>query len=599
MNGGDPEPDSQEVEIPARPRSRLFRKYALLFGALVSAVLIASGLVETYFSYQETRSALLQIQREKARAAAAVIERFVKEVEAQLGWTMHAAFAPRAEALAQRRIDFFRLLRQAPAITEVAYIDAQGHEQIMVSRLAMDVIGSGKDLTDDPRFRKSRADGRYLSAVYFRRESEPYLTLGLGGRGRDKGVTVAEVNLKFIWDVISRIEVGRAGRAYVVDSRGLLIAHPDISLVLRKTDLSALPQVAAARTGPRGGSADLGAIARDLDGAQVLSAHAAITPLGWLVFVELPLSEAFAPLYDSLVRTAVLLAVGIVLSMLAGLMLARRIVRPIQALQRGAQRIGSGELEQRIDIRTGDELEQLADEFNRMTGKLRESYDNVERMGQLKRYFSPHLAELIVSSDQQDLTESHRREITVVFCDLRNFTEFSSTAEPEEAMRVLREYYKVLGGELRRFEATIGHFAGDGLMAFFNDPLPCPDPAARAVRMAVAMRNDVAALVEAWRKRGFDLGFGVGISAGYATLGHIGTEDQFHYTAIGSVANLAARLCDEARDGQILIADAVHAEVEDLVEVEFVDSRALKGFPKPVSILQVVQLKDGDLSPAT
>jgi len=597
MSARDPEPDRTEVESPARPRSRLFRKYALLFGALVSAVLIASAGVETYFSYQETRSALLRIQHEKARAAAAVIERFVKDVEAQLGWTMHAAFAPRAEALAQRRIDFFRLLRQAPAITEVAYIDAQGREQILVSRLAMDVIGSGKDLADEPRFRKSRADGRYLSPVYFRRESEPYLTLGLGGRSRDKGVTVAEVNLKFIWDVISRIEVSRAGLAYVVDSRGLLIAHPDISLVLRKTDLSGLPQVAAARAGRRDRSAGQGAIARDLDGAQVLTAHAVIAPLGWLVFVESPLREAFAPLYDSLARTAVLLAVGIVLSMLAGLVLARRIVRPIQALQRGAQRVASGEFEQRIDIRTGDELEQLADEFNRMTVKLRESYDNVERLGQLKRYFSPHLAELIVSSDQRDLIESHRREITVVFCDLRNFTEFSSTAEPEEAMRVLREYFNVLGGELRRFEATIGHFAGDGLMAFFNDPLPCPDPAARAVRMAVAMRNDIGGLVDGWRRRGFDLGFGIGISAGYATLGHIGSEEQFHYTAIGPVANLASRLCDEARDGQILIAEAVHAEVEDLVDVEHVDARTLKGFPKPVSILQLVRIKEGGLDP--
>jgi len=391
-------------------------------------------------------------------------------------------------------------------------------------------------------------------------------------------VTVAEVNLKFVWDLISQINVGRSGRAFVVDSSGLLIAHPDISLVLGKTDLSETRQITTARAAVRSqGRMALGSITEGMDGREVLSSHAAILPLGWLVFVETPLVEAFAPLYDTLIRTAMVIAGGIVLSVLASLLLARRIVRPIQALREGAGRIGAGALDQRIEIKTGDELEALADEFNEMTAKLRQSYDNVERVSALKRYFSPHLAEMIVSSEDGSLTESHRREITVVFCDLRNFTEFTSTAEPEEAMRVLREYYKVLGGELRRFEATIGHFAGDGLMAFFNDPLPCPDPAARAVRMAVAMRYDVAALVEAWRKRGFDLGFGVGISAGYATLGHIGTEDQFHYTAIGSVANLAARLCDEARDGQILIADAVHAEVEDLVEVEFVDA---SGAPK-------------------
>lgn len=601
MSGGGAAADGPAGTGRAAPRARLFRKYAVLFGALVSAVLIASGLVETYFSYQESRSALLRIQREKAVAAAAVIERFVKEVEAQIGWTMHAAFAPRAEALAQRRIDYFRLLRQAPPITEIAYLDGAGREQILVSRLAMDVIGSGKDRAGEPRFRDARAGGRYLSPVYFRRESEPYLTLGLAGRGRDKGVTVAEVNLKFIWDVISRINVGRASRAFVVDSRGLLVAHPDISLVLRKTDLSATPQVTEARArsdaAGAGAAGNAGAIARGLDGGRVLSAHAAIAPLGWLVFVESPLSEAFAPLYDSLLRTAVLLVAGVALSVLAGLLLARRIVRPIRALQQGAARIGGGELGQRIDVRTGDELELLADEFNRMTAKLQESYDSIERVSQLKRYFSPHLAELIVSSKEQHLTESHRREITVMFCDLRNFTEFSSIGEPEEAMRVLREYYKALGAQLRAFEATIGHFAGDGLMAFFNDPLPCPDPAARAVRMAVAMQRDVGELVGAWDKRGIKLGFGVGISSGYATLGHIGSEEQFHYTAIGSVANLASRLCDEARSGQILISESVYAEVEDLVTVEHTGDHALKGFPRPVPVLQITGLTEETTDP--
>jgi class 3 adenylate cyclase len=413
-------------------------------------------------------------------------------------------------------------------------------------------------------------------------------------------VTVAEVNLKFIWDVISRIKVGAAGRAFVVDSRGLLIAHSDISLVLRKTDLSASPQLKAARAQSGAvGADDVGAITRDLDGRKVLSAHAVIMPLGWLVFVESPLSEAFVPLYDSLARTAILLLVGVALSVLAALLLARRIVKPIQALQLGAAQIGAGALDHRIDVRTGDELEALAEDFNQMTIKLCESYDKVERMSALKRYFSPHLAELIVSSKETDLTESHRREITVVFCDIRNFTEFSSIAEPEEAMRVLREYYKALGSHLRPFEATIGYFAGDGLMAFFNDPLPCPDPAARAVRMSVAMRESVGELIKSWRKRGINLGFGVGISLGYATLGHIGSEDQFHYTAIGSVSNLASRLCDEAEHGQILISEAVYAEVDDLVEVKSLGERSLKGFPKPVPVLQVVRLKESATSPTS
>jgi class 3 adenylate cyclase len=309
-----------------------------------------------------------------------------------------------------------------------------------------------------------------------------------------------------------------------------------------------------------------------------------------MVFVESPLAEAFAPLYDTLIRTAVVIAGGIVLSVLASLLLARRIARPIQALREGAGRIGAGALDQRIDIRTGDELEALADEFNAMTAKLRRSYENVERVGALKRYFSPHLAELIVSSDEVGLTESHRSEITVLFCDLRNFTEFSATAEPEEAMRVLEQYYVALGTQLREFEATIGHFAGDGLMAFFNDPLPCPDHATRAVTMAVAMREAVDQLLEEWRKRGIGLGFGIGIATGYATLGHIGTSDQFHYTAIGPVVNLASRLCDEAESDEILISEAVHAETENLIRVDLEGARPLKGFPKAVPILKMVGL---------
>ena len=427
MNEPDPEEQTFEPKPPAKPRSRLVRKYALLISLLVSGVLIVGGAIEIYFSYQETKSSLQRIQREKAASAAVVIDRFVKEVEAQMGWTTHASFLAPKEALKQRRFDFLRLLRQAPEITEIAYVDGAGREQLLVSRLSIDVVGSGKDYTDNPKFSTARTKGRYFSPVYFRRESEPYLSLGLRGQRREKGITIAEVNLKFVWDLISRMDVGRAGSAFVVDSNGLLIAHRDISLVLRKTDLSALPQVVAAREATASGGTDVvGGIAKGLDGREVLSSHAAIAQLGWLVFVESPLSEAFAPLYNSLIRTAVLIIAGIVLSVFAGLLLARRIVQPIQALRLGASRIAAGELDHHIDVTTGDELEELAQEFNEMSLKLHESYDNVERVSALKRYFSPHLAEQIISSEGGQLTESHRREISVVFCDLRNFTEFSS-----------------------------------------------------------------------------------------------------------------------------------------------------------------------------
>jgi adenylate cyclase len=592
-DSGATEVEAEEVP-PVKPRSRLVRKYAFLISLLVSGVLIVSGIVEIYFSYQETKLALLRVQREKAASAAAVIGRFLKEVESQMGWTMHASFLAPKEALKQRRFDFLRLLRQAPEITEIAYVDGSGREQLLVSRLSIDVVGSDKDYTDNPKFRTARAKGQYFSPVYFRRESEPYLSLALRGQRREKGITIAEVNLKFVWDVVSRIDIGHAGRAFVVDTKGLLIAHPDISLVLRKTDLSSLPQVVSARAaGGAVGTRNLGIITKGLGGREVLSSHAAIAPLGWLVFVESPLSEAFAPLYDSLIRTAILIAAGIVLSILAGLLLARRIVQPIQALQLGASRIAAGELDHHIDVTTGDELGILAEGFNEMTVKLRESYDNVERVSALKRYFSPHLAEQIIASKDGNLTGSHRREISVVFCDLRNFTEFSSVAEPEEAMRVLEQYYIALGTQLRLFEATIGFFAGDGLMAYFNDPLPCPDHAVRAVQMAMAMQEDMGKLIEGWTKHGLNLGFGVGISTGYATLGHIGTEDQFHYTAIGAVVNLSSRLCDSARSGDILITEAVYAEAEGSVAVEPAGEHTLKGFPNPVTALRVVGIGEG------
>ncbi|MEK7364691.1 MAG: cache domain-containing protein, partial [candidate division NC10 bacterium] len=227
----------------SKPRGRLFRKYVVLFVTLVSGALVTSGLVEIYFSYQENKTALGRIQREKAQAAAAKIEQFIKEIERQIGWTTQAQWGARSMALDQRRFDYLRLLKQSPAVTEISQLDTAGKEQLRVSRLAMDVAGSQTDFSQEPKFVEAKAGKIYFSPVYFRKESEPYMTVSMPRSGEDPGVTVAEVNLKFIWEVVSQIKVGKAGQAYVVDSRGQLIAHPDISLVLQKTDLSALPHV--------------------------------------------------------------------------------------------------------------------------------------------------------------------------------------------------------------------------------------------------------------------------------------------------------------------------------------------------------------------
>jgi adenylate cyclase len=192
----------------------------------------------------------------------------------------------------------------------------------------------------------------------------------------------------------------------------------------------------------------------------------------------------------------------------------------------------------------------------------------IERMDRLKRFLPPQVAELVLSSGDDRVLDSHRRDVTVVFCDLRGFTAFSETAEPEEVMKILKEYHTSVGAIIHKFQGTIEHFAGDGIMVMLNDPLPCPEPCVAAVRMAAEMRAAVAALTATWRRHGFDLGFGIGIAHGYATLGRIGFEGRFDYAAIGAVPNLASRLCDEAKDGQILIDGKVQAAVEAIAELE-------------------------------
>ena len=244
LAGGQDDPASSEAPVP-KTRRRLFTKYVGLFVAVVCVALLSNGIFDVFFYYQEHKTSLIRIQREQAEAAAAKIGQFVKEIESQLGWTTQLPWS--AGSIEQRRFDALRLLRQVPAITELAQLDASGKERLRVSRLAMDVVASGTDFSKEPKFTEAVARKVYYGPVYFRRESEPYMTLAIAGTRRDAGVSVAEVNLKLIWDVVSQIKVGERGHAYVVDAQGRLIAHPDISLVLRNTDMSRLAQVSAAR----------------------------------------------------------------------------------------------------------------------------------------------------------------------------------------------------------------------------------------------------------------------------------------------------------------------------------------------------------------
>jgi signal transduction histidine kinase len=407
----------------------LFLKYVVLFVGLVAAVLVINAALGLWFVYQENRRASIEVQHEKAEAAAQRIESFVREIERQIGWVAQAQWANLP--VDQRRFDYVRLMRQVPAITELVQIDRQGREQLKVSRLTMDVVGSGTDLSKEPAFAEAMGKRVWFGPVYFRKESEPYFTMAVphGGRG---GVTVAEINLKLILDVISQIKVGKDGYAYVVGPQGRLVAHPDISLVLRGTDMKHLPQVAAALAAPDSNSPVPDSI--NLAGVSVLSAHADIPALKWLVFVEVPTIEAQQPVIDAGLRSLGLLILGLLIAAGAGALLARRMVVPIRAMQAGAERIGSGELGHRLSVKTGDELESLANQFNRSAAALEESYATLEQR---------------VVDRTQELTESLEQQ-TATAGILRVISQSPTDVEP-----VLQAVADAAAGLCRADEAAV------------------------------------------------------------------------------------------------------------------------------------------------
>jgi len=237
--------------------------------------------------------------------------------------------------------------------------------------------------------------------------------------------------------------------------------------------------------------------------------------------------------------------------------------------------------------RLEDQAGELALWNKELEARVEAQLGELQRLGTLKRFLAPQLAEMIVSSGDERILESHRRDIVVVFCDLRGFTSFAETAEPEEMLDLLREYHEALGPLVTASEGTLDHFSGDGIMVFFNDPMPCPDPVERAVKMAVEMRAAVVRRQVDWRRRGREVGFGVGIAQGYATLGQIGFAERVDYTAIGTVCNLAARLCDAAADGQILVSKRIAGVVEGNTRLEEIGDLALKGLSQAVAVYNV------------
>jgi signal transduction histidine kinase len=399
------------LESSPRPHRRLIWKYTAVVVALVAAGIVSVGLTELYFSYQDSKRALTRVERDKASSAATFIEQLMQDILRQLEGVAQPTVEKGAAGLAERNQDFQRLLDREEPVSQLSYLDAAGKEQVRTHPLEIDRIGRGTDLSRSPKFARARADERYLGPVYFQSGSQPHMTISVAELAPGRGVVVAEIDLSFLRQVMDRARVGTAGYAYAVDSRGELVAHPNTDLVLRHTSFAALPQVRAALRGPQQDPVAAATTGHDPDGTKVLSAYQTIESLGWHVFVEEPLSEAFAPLTSAIWRTALLLVAFLLLAIVTSVLLARRLVRPIESIQAAAARIGSGALDQRIEAASHDELGALAEEFNRMAARLEESYSNLEQKVQERtRELATALGDLDEKSRELETVSRHKSE---------------------------------------------------------------------------------------------------------------------------------------------------------------------------------------------
>jgi adenylate cyclase len=566
-----------------RPRRPLFVKYFVTLFVAVVVPLMLGAVSDAWFDYRDQRLHLNEVLQVESRSAADRIETFIDGIRDQLGWVVQFPWTQGEED--RRRIDALRLLQQVPAIASIALVDQTGTLRVFVSRLRLNRTGGGTDVSADPAVVGARANGLWYGPVQYQRDSEPYMRIAVAGNRAATGLVIAEINLKLIWDIIAAIKIGDTGHALVLDDSGRLIAHPDISLVLRggagSGEFNRLNSIVSAA----GGSA----VATTGDeGKRVVALSVRTRNLGWTVIAQQPVLEAFESIRAALRRSLVLIAIGAIVAVVLAYWLAHRMSGPIRQLEEGVERVGIGQFDHRITISSGDELEQLANRFNQMAGELSVSQQKTERINRLKQFLAPQVAELVEYSDQR-LLDGQRREVVAIFADLRGFTAFSMHAEPDVVMAVLREYYAALGAVMTRHQATLIRFAGDGVMVLVNAPVACENPAHHGLQLAMDMQVAVQSLANSWSAAGCSMGFGVGIAMGPATVGTVGYEGRLDYTAIGNGVNLASRLCGLAHDAQILVDPVVAEKVKGAVALVSLGERTIKGYDDPLQVFAVAR----------
>ena len=556
--------------------------FVTLFVAVVTPLMLGSA-TEAWFAFRDNRFDLNELLQVEARSAAERIQAFTDGIRDQLGWVVQFPWTEGEDD--RRRIDGLRLLQQVPAIVSLSLVDPTGTERVFVSRVSMNRTGRGADMSSDPAVVGARANRVWYGPVHYQRDSEPYMRIAVAGNRAAAGIVVADINLKLIWDIIAAIRIGDTGHALVVDESGRLIAHPDISLVLRSGagagDFDRLKSVVSAANGSAVSTTGE-------DGKPVVALAVRAANVGWTVIAQQPALEAYESIRAALWRSLILIAIGIIFAFGLAYWRASRMWGPIRQLEDGVERIGMGQLDHRIAIHSRDELEQLAVRFNQMAEELAASQQKSERINRLKQFLAPQVAELVEHSDQ-GLLDGQRREVVAIFGDLRGFTAFSARAEPDVVIAVLREYYEAIGAVTARHAATLIRFAGDGVMVLVNAPVACENPAQRGIRLAIDMQAAVQSLANYWNARDCAIGFGVGIAMGPATVGTLGWHGRLDYTAIGNVVNLASRLCDLAEDAQILVDPVVTGHVRDRIALASVGERAIKGYDRALEVFAVVR----------